>query len=104
MKPPKYTIDSFYRRIFNDYQRDSYRRGFTFNLTPEQLVGIVILDCHYCGQPPELAHLSGRDYLYCCNGIDRNENDIGYIPGNVVPCCKMCNKAKHVFGYDQFTQ
>ena len=32
-------------------------------------------------------------YLY--NGIDRIDNKLGYIKGNMTPCCKICNHAKH---------
>lgn len=28
------------------------------------------------------------------NGIDRVNNDLGYINNNVVSCCKTCNLAK----------
>jgi len=28
------------------------------------------------------------------NGIDRLDNDLGYVPGNVVSACGRCNKAK----------
>ena len=28
------------------------------------------------------------------NGIDRIDSSVGYVPGNVVPCCKYCNMAK----------
>jgi hypothetical protein len=36
------------------------------------------------------------------NGIDRKNNAIGYIVGNVLPCCKLCNYAKRTMGYNEF--
>lgn len=40
------------------------------------------------------------DYTY--NGIDRVNNDIGYIKNNCIPCCKICNRAKNSMSYDDF--
>ena len=28
------------------------------------------------------------------NGLDRVNNGLGYVEGNVVPCCETCNTAK----------
>jgi hypothetical protein len=28
------------------------------------------------------------------NGIDRIDSKLGYVEGNVVSCCKICNSAK----------
>jgi hypothetical protein len=28
-------------------------------------------------------------------GLDRLDNDIGYMSGNVVPCCGICNTTKN---------
>ncbi|MEI8273908.1 MAG: hypothetical protein WCG08_14935 [Paludibacter sp.] len=42
---------------------------------------IIEKACHYCGKEGP-------------NGIDRVNNQIGYIKENCVPCCKHCNYAK----------
>ncbi|MGJ4945153.1 HNH endonuclease signature motif containing protein [Bradyrhizobium sp. HKCCYLS1011] len=39
---------------------------------------------------------------YVCNGIDRKDNGQGYTIENCVPCCSVCNHAKHTMGYEQF--
>lgn len=28
------------------------------------------------------------------NGLDRVDSNLGYVAGNVVPCCRWCNQAK----------
>jgi hypothetical protein len=33
-----------------------------------------------------------RDFRW--NGIDRIDSSKGYVPGNVVPCCTVCNIMK----------
>ena len=51
--------------------------------------------CFYCG-----AEKSNHKVTKNCkegfdhNGIDRIDSSKGYTPDNVVPCCKICNKAK----------
>lgn len=43
--------------------------------------------CHYC---------DGELNKTGC-GLDRKNNNLGYIAGNVVPCCKECNAVKNSF-------
>lgn len=38
------------------------------------------------------------------NGIDRKNNTLGYLPDNVVPCCKTCNWAKGKKSYEEFME
>lgn len=40
--------------------------------------------CHYCG-----GELRGGGYK-----LDRQNNAVGYVHGNLVPCCCSCNRAK----------
>ena len=48
------------------------------------------IHCFVCG-----AKFSNEWDGYKYNGIDRVDNEKGYEEGNVVPCCKICNVAKH---------
>ena len=41
-----------------------------------------------------------KDFLY--NGIDRKDNNIGYIIENCVSCCGICNRMKMDMSYDDF--
>ena len=67
------------------------RRGKHFDLPYEfyesQLWG---KPCHYCGCEIEVT------------GLDRKDNDKGYTPDNVVPCCWGCNTKKHTKPYEQY--
>ena len=38
------------------------------------------------------------------NGIDRVDNDKGYVRGNIVPCCTNCNIAKNTFLITEFEE
>ena len=42
------------------------------------------------------------DFIY--NGIDRLDNNEGYLPSNVVTCCKICNRAKHSLTVVEFLE
>lgn len=51
-------------------------------------------NCHYCnGVPSNLLKLNNK-VIGRYQGIDRVDNNKGYISGNIVPCCKYCNSFK----------
>ena len=47
--------------------------------------------CHYCGSEKS-------------NGIDRIDSSLGYLPDNVLPCCKICNYMKNNHSYKFFVE
>lgn len=57
-------------------------RGYEFKLTPQQFRHLIREPCSYG------VHRSERV------GLDRVNNDFGYLYENVVPCCRTCNIAK----------
>jgi 5-methylcytosine-specific restriction endonuclease McrA len=88
------------REVFGDYVRGAVQRGYEFSLTLQDVDTIVSQDCHYCGQPPSMVKKRANNFLH--NGIDRKDNNLGYIIDNVVPCCKVCNRIKHVLSKQDF--
>lgn len=58
-------------------------RGLAFELALEKFTEMTARPCRYCKQ----ARGSHR-------GIDRVDNALGYVEGNCVPCCWVCNRAK----------
>jgi hypothetical protein len=86
--------------IFRMYQQAARRSGREFDLTVAQVRAIISQDCEYCGEPPfatmpnmpKKATQTHRDFRW--NGIDRIDSSKGYVPGNVVPCCTVCNIMK----------
>lgn len=86
---------------YNDYLQGAKRRRINFELSKEDLINMIMQDCHYCGAKP--ANVKRTKYTTMVkNGIDRKNNDIGYTLDNCVPCCKICNYAKHSLSYDDF--
>jgi hypothetical protein len=63
---------------------------YEWNISDEYALNLIKSNCEYCDSVP------GER----CNGIDRINNLLGYIPGNVVPCCKTCNKIKRCISPD----
>lgn len=66
-----------------EYINRSKQLNREFSLTYECAFALFKSPCWYCGDDsPNL------------RGIDRVDSRLGYSTDNVVPCCKICNRAK----------
>jgi hypothetical protein len=89
--------------VLGAYKNGATRRGYEWGLNNDQFHNLTQQNCHYCGIPPSnIYKYSYKDYTYYYNGIDRINNNIGYIPSNCVACCSVCNVAKHAMSYQDF--
>ena len=61
------------------------KRNKEFTLTLEEYEILIKRPCNYCNK--SIADETGV-------GLDRIDNDKGYIPGNVEPCCSKCNRIR----------
>jgi hypothetical protein len=73
------------------YKRRGKKKDFDFNLTFEQLHKLITGKCHYCLKLAEPFQ-----------GIDRRNNDKGYVMSNCVGCCSECNYAKRMTSEAKF--
>jgi len=91
--------------LYDSYKHDSKRRSrnYEFLLTFDQFKELVKLPCFYCGIEP-IQEIKNKYFSSNYNGLDRINNDIGYLFNNVVPCCKSCNTAKHAMSFEDFLQ
>ena len=88
-------------KILCDYRKRSRIKGHEFSLSRSRFAALLDLSCHYCGaEPSNILTNHGQELRY--QGIDRLDNDLGYVEGNVVPCCIVCNKMKKTMNYDEF--
>lgn len=78
-------------------------RGIEWGLTSETAQCILGSNCHYCGTAPTQVRRTKQSSV-TVNGIDRLDSSLGYIEGNVAPCCKHCNFAKNTMGVEQFRE
>jgi hypothetical protein len=71
------------------------RRNINWGLSESEFWQIVSRSCTYCGFAlPQVG-----------SGIDRIDNNKGYVVNNCVPCCTECNKTKGTyFTYDEMLQ
>lgn len=91
------------KNILKDYDSVSYiaykiranKKNLPFELSKNQFNEIKKLDCYICGKPTIIGHN---------NGIDRFDNNKGYVKDNVVPCCGQCNRMKRNYDYYEFME
>lgn len=73
------------------YKSKAKSLGIKFSIDRVAFVDLVTDHCFYCTAAPKPTH-----------GIDRVDNENGYIHGNVVTCCKQCNIAKNNHSRNDF--
>lgn len=93
------------RNVFNSYKTKCEKKKIAFEVTFGEFVEITSSNCHYCGSVPEQEYSgifksglrAGKKKVngtYKYNGIDRIDSRLGYVSGNMRPCCRYCNSAK----------
>lgn len=89
--------------VLNSYKQRAKYASLDWSLTTEEFNKLIIDNCSYCGQSPsnimKNAHNNGN---FTYNGIDRVNNQLGYIQNNVISCCTICNRAKGEMSYEDF--
>ncbi len=69
-------------------------RKYEWSITLPDYRELISLACFYCEGKLSPAGI----------GLDRVDNRLGYIPGNVVPCCKRCNDLKGRGSFNDFIE
>ena len=83
--------DRSIKGLYRYYKKAAKYCNRIFELTRNEFAGIVSQPCYYCGE------LQAN-----FNGIDRIDNNKGYISNNCVPCCSICNMMKRNTTESQF--
>lgn len=96
--------ESSFRALFYGYRRRAAAMRIEFSLTVESFRELTSAPCVYCNaKPSQQKRATGESFgIYIYNGIDRLDSDVGYLPGNVAPCCKACNRAKGTMSRVEF--
>ena len=79
-------------RHFREYSSSAIKKNVQFNLTLEEFSEIVSKPCYYCKKYDETEVL----------GIDRIDSFKGYVTGNVLPACELCNTMKKQLTMKEF--
>ncbi len=77
---PDYTSASYIH-----YKNRASKKNLDFNLSHDEFDALKLHPCYLCGKPSNSQHL---------NGIDRIDNNKGYMVDNVKSCCFGCNHIK----------
>ena len=85
-RPDKAAVET--RKRIRDYKGGAVARGLDWEISSEYFATLIAASCEYCG---------GEG-----GGVDRINSGKGYIPGNVVPCCKVCNMMKRDYHVGDF--
>lgn len=89
--------------LYTQIKANSRYRRLEFKLSKEEFKELIFSNCHYCNNKPSNICKPKNYYeemLY--NGIDRIDSSKGYIKGNIVCCCFICNRAKMDMSYNDF--
>jgi hypothetical protein len=87
-------------QILSGYRTDAKRHGREWSLSDEEYYHLTSSACKYCDSPPAIRVQRGLQIAY--SGIDRINNDRGYVSDNVVACCETCNYAKRAMTQKEF--
>lgn len=77
---------------YNHYKTRACNKSLPFELTFEEYNTIINSQCYLCGR---------KSYEKYKNGIDRINNNFGYIMNNVKSCCGSCNHIKKDLELDE---
>jgi hypothetical protein len=81
----------------------SKKLGMQYDLDLESFIKLIKSECFYCGKQPNHAFKDRiSNAVLICNGIDRVNNNMGYLKSNVVTCCYTCNMAKGTRNFQDY--
>lgn len=89
-----------YNYQYSQYRSGAIRRGYEFKLSKLEIQALIQQPCFYCNASPSQVVAAYDDFVF--SGLDRLDNDKGYVADNVVPCCSNCNYAKRFMSVQQF--
>lgn len=77
---------------FREYADSAAKKNVEFNITIDEFSEIVTKPCYYCKKYDETEVL----------GIDRIDSFKGYVKGNILPACEICNMMKKQLTMKEF--
>lgn len=101
-------VEAVIRMQFSTYKTHAKTKLRAFELTLEQFTRLVTQACTYCGNSAKENRKGPfnvkRRKFFPLNGVDRQDNDLGYLVSNCVPCCTTCNMMKKTLSGASFIQ
>ena len=87
----EYFYDYKTLKNYKSYKISATKRKIEIDIDKKTFLYLIHHDCYLCGKKNDEKHQ---------NGIDRVDNDKGYILENVQPCCGNCNFIKNKFSLE----
>jgi len=95
--------DTSLKKLYKQYLNKAQSKQRKFLLSQEYFKELTSTRCYYCNREPlQICKSRSGSIPYLYNGIDRKDNNEGYIIENCVPCCKYCNYAKRHLSLEEF--
>jgi len=95
--------EAMMNRVISSYRNNAKLYGLRFALSRSTMMRLFASPCHYCAKAPsQVAQKPTAFGSFIYSGIDRKDNSKGYIPRNVLPCCRQCNTMKSAQSYEDF--
>ena len=91
------------REIYANYKKRAEKLKISFDISFDNFISLTQKRCFYCQSlsSNKIQNKRNGDY-FIYNGIDRVNSKNGYIKGNMVPCCSICNRAKNNLSLEEF--
>ena len=91
------------KKMYSSYKSQCKIAKKDFLLTFEEFKELVNKNCYYCGEiPSKTRFIASKTKEKPLNGIDRVDNNVGYLKENCVPCCTTCNFMKKMLTKEDF--
>lgn len=90
-------VNNYMLKKICELKTNASRRGLDIELTQIQMFELFLNNCGYCDAKTD-------PNIGILNGIDRVNNNIGYLLDNSISCCKTCNFAKEALDFEKFVQ
>jgi len=87
----EYFYDYKTSKNYKSYKISATKRNIYIDIDKKTFLYLINHDCYLCGKKTDDEHQ---------NGIDRVDNNKGYILENVQPCCGNCNFIKNKFSLE----
>lgn len=95
--------ESTFNTLYYRYKQRANSDDIEFSLSKSYVRKLFKCICYYCGEEPsQVADFAKLKGTFTYNGIDRIDNDKGYMKENVVSCCKTCNRMKMDLRKEEF--
>jgi len=92
-----------FNAVYYSYQRSAKVRKLAFELSENEFAELTQQKCIYCNNlPATVRKTTNGKYVY--NGIDRLDNNIGYLYDNCATACKRCNFLKGTLNSGDFIE